>query len=382
MVGIRRFCFVLVAGCSLASCGGSPGIDNSQQPDAGPEPPAYDFTGVDSVIEAFVAEHAHIAGATLAVVRRGESQIYEQAYGEFELDRVSFIASTGKTLTVVVILTLADEGLIDMDRPVAEYLGWGDHQPGVTMRHILSMMSGIPAPSSGDFDDWFEDPCRRDPTTTLQDCARTVFQDETRTIPPMQEFRYSGASWQIAGAVAEIVTGQPWAVLVERWLASPCGLNATGYGNNGGTNAYPSDFDGDPDSLPETANPSLGGGAYSTVNDYSKVLLMHLHDGLCGDVRVLSEASVEAMQEDLVPDGVAMPIWRYEAINYGMGWWKYENEPTLLIDPGAYGARAYLDPEEGWGAIVILEARTVDGRALREALVPAIRAAAGAAKED
>ena len=83
---------------------------------------------------------------------------------------------------------------------------------------------------------------------------------------------------------------------------------------------------------------------------------------------------VQAMQEDLVPEGAAMPAWRPEAINYGMGWWKYEDEPGLLIDSGAFGARAHLHPDEGWGAIMILEAKSLDGSELRTRLVPAIRA--------
>jgi CubicO group peptidase (beta-lactamase class C family) len=282
-------------------------------------------------------------------------------------------------------LTLVDEGLLDLDRPVAEYLDWGDYHPGVTMRHLLSMMSGIPSPSSGQ-GTWFEDPCVADAATTLEECARGIFQDGSRSIPPGQEFRYSAAAWQLAGAVAELVSKRSWAELVEQRLASPCGLGGTGYGNIP-IDSYPNDFNGDPASLAETANPNLGGGAYSTVNDYSKVLLMHLHNGLCGPVRVLSEASVQAMQADLVPEGVTMPIWRLEAINYGMGWWKYDEEEYpeargLLIDSGAFGARAYLHPEDGWAAIVILESKSQDGRELRETLVPAIKSAVAEADID
>jgi CubicO group peptidase (beta-lactamase class C family) len=269
-----------------------------------------------------------------------------------------------------VILALADEGLVDMDRPVAEYLDWGDYRPGVTLGNILSMMSGIPGISGSA--SW-PFPCRDDPSTTLQDCAKEVLQDETRSISPGEEFRYSGPAWQIPGAVAEIVTGRSWAELVQQKLAWPCGLTTTGFWNRGG-GGYPSDFNGDPGSLPHTDNPSLGGGAYTTVNDYSKVLLIHLHGGLCGNVRVLSESSVAAMQEDLVPEGVAMPLWALGAVNYGMGWWKWGNEPNLLTDPGAFGAQAYLDPVEGWGAIVILEAGSNGAEALlRATLVPAIR---------
>lgn len=70
-----------------------------------------------------------------------------------------------------------------------------------------------------------------------------------------------------------------------------------------------------------------------------------------------------------------MPSWAPGAVNYGMGWWKYQNEPNLLIDPGSFGAQAYLDPVEGWGAIVIIEANVTGGsaQALRQTLVPAIR---------
>ncbi|MBW2628543.1 MAG: hypothetical protein JRE45_13060 [Deltaproteobacteria bacterium] len=102
---------------------------------------------------------------------------------------------------------------------------------------------------------------------------------------------------------------------------------------------------------------------------------MHLRDGLCGQERVLSPEMLQAMQEDLVPEGVAMPSWRPEAINYGMGWWKYEDEPGLLIDSGAYGARAVLHPEEDWGAIMIIETTSDEGHELFTRLVPVIRAA-------
>jgi CubicO group peptidase (beta-lactamase class C family) len=380
MVGYRLLRFVsrpavmLLAGSFLFACSSTASNENTEWVpyDSNLHAEKYDFSEVDSVVDAFLDAHADIDGATLAVVRRGESQIYERAYGTFERDRVSFIASTGKTLSVIVILALADEGLIDLDLDVAEYLDWGDHHPGVTIRNILSMMSGIPSRNSGAVEDWYFDPCVFDPDVTLEECARSVYQFEDHSVPPGQEFRYSAGAWQVAGAVAEAVADASWAELVQQKLASPCALQFTGY-TNIRTTDYPSDFNGDPESLPETANPYLGGGAYSTVTDYSKVLLMHLYDGVCDDARVLSQTSVRAMQEDLVPEGTAMPIWRPPAVNYGMGWWKYEDEPTLLIDPGAFGARAYLDPVEGWGAIAILEADTTDGAELRQTLVPAIR---------
>ncbi len=337
----------------------------------------YNFESVDDVVDEFMTDYPAVKGVTLAVVRRRESQIYEESYGDFDRDRISLLASTTKVLSAGVILGLVDDGLLELDRPIAEYLGWGDYHDAVTTEALLSMMSGIsktyyPNPC-------FPALCLCEPATSVQECGRSVFQDESLSISPGVEFRYSGGAWQLAGAVAEVVSGSTWAELVEEKLVMPCGLPNTGYLNRGGEQHYPDEFDGDPANTPPSENPQLGGGAYSTVNDYSKVLLMHLEDGLCGNERVLSPEMVRAMQEDLVPDGVAFPEWRPEAVNYGMGWWKYEDDPGLLVDSGSFGARAILHPDEGWGAIMIIETTSDNGRELRKRLVPAIRAALMAA---
>jgi CubicO group peptidase (beta-lactamase class C family) len=219
-------------------------------------------------------------------------------YGDFERNRISMIASVSKVLSAGVVLTMVDDGLLDLDRPVAEYLDWGDHHPDVTIRNIPSMMSGIPSISGSDTHD---DPCVYDPATTLKECAQSVFRDESRSKPPGEEFRYSAGGWQLAGGVAEVVSKSSWADVVERQLLSPCGLCNTGFRAGDDSIFYP--FDGDPSNLPATANPSLGGGAYSTVNDYSKVLLMHLRGGLCEQERVLSPEMVQLMQTGLGAGG-------------------------------------------------------------------------------
>ncbi|MBW1832371.1 MAG: beta-lactamase family protein [Deltaproteobacteria bacterium] len=196
----------------------------------------------------------------------------------------------------------------------------------------------------------------------MQECGRAVFQDESESILPGEEFRYSGDAWQLAGAVAEVVSGSSWAQLVEERLVAPCGLPNTGYLNGGAVSGYPHEFDGDPANIPPSENPPIDRSAYSTVNDYSKVLLMHLNGGLCGQARperVLSSEMVQLMQEDLVPAGVALPSFRPEAVNYGMGWWRFEEDSRLLVDSGAWGARAVLHPDEGSGAILIIELNTV-----------------------
>ncbi len=337
--------------------------------ESNPGAPSYDFSAVDSAVAEFM-DAEDVAGLTLAVVHRDHGQIHEMGYGDFDRERVSLIASTSKVLSAGIILTLVDDGVLELDRPVAEYLDWGDHHPTATMRSLLSMMSGVPE----------DDPCVKDPATSLQDCARLIFQDESQSVSAGEKFQYSADAWQLAGAVAEVVSGKTWFELVEERLVAPCGLENTGYRNVDSDDPYPEPLEGGPAAIALSDNPKIGGGAYTSVADYSKVLLMHLRDGRCAGEHVLSSAMVQSMQEALVPEGVLLPIWRFEAVNYGMGWWWFEDGPAPFVDTGAWGARSVLHPEEGWGAILIIEKTTSIGSIMYRDIVPHIRTAVMDAK--
>ena len=370
---VRLVCILALGAALFGGCSETPSSGDNWEPldyESNPHSVKYDFSAVDTAAESFVASSSGIPGLTLAVVRKDEGQIYEKGYGEFERDRIILVASAGKVLAAGVIVALVDDGLLELDRPVAEYLDWGDHHPGVTIENLLSMMSGIrgwPAPNH---------PCVHDPTTTVQECGRTVFQDESESVPPGDEYRYSGSAWQLAGAVAEVVSGKSWATLADEKLVQPCGLPNTGFLSTNSQLAYPAAFDGDPANWPTSDNPEIGGGAHITVNDYSKVLLMHLYGGLCGEERVLSPEMVQHMQKALTPDGVTFPVWTFPpAVSYGLGWFRSEDDPELLVDFGAWGAKAVLHLEEGWAAILLLENNFVTGNIMFMELVPLIREA-------
>lgn len=345
-----------LCGLALAAVGGCS--------DTNPPSRTYDFSAVDSAVADFMDAYG-VSGLTLAVVHKDDGQIYQMGYGDFDRERVSLIASTSKVLSAGVILTLVDDGVLELDRPVAQYLDWGGQHPTATIRSLLSMMSGIPE----------DDPCVRDPADSMQDCARVVFQDESQSVPAGEKFQYSADAWQLAGAVAEVVSGRTWAELVDERLVTPCGLTNTAYRNVDSYKPYAEALDGEPVDIPPSDNPVIAGGAYTTIADYGEVLLMHLRGGRCGEQRVLSTAMVQTMQEAMVPEGVPLPIWRFEAVNYGMGWWWFEEGPAPFVDTGAWGARSVLHPEEGWGAILIIEVNTAIGSIMYRDIVPHIREA-------
>ena len=324
------------------------------------------FTLFDQAVEQFVAEN-QLRGASAVVVHKDLGEVHRRGYGEFSEDRIYLIASSSKILSVGVILRLADQGLVDLDAPVSRYLSaWGNHKTDITLAQMLSNSAGM----VGLLDDPYYLPYLCQYTTlsgSLSDCARSIYSanDDAGRVPPDTTFRYGGGQWQMAGGVAEVVSKKTWAELVQETYGTPCGTEVLAYTNQfqnaaistlgSAATDYPRSFDGDISKLADTDNPSIEGGAYLTVQDYGRILMMHLRGGRCGERRVLSEASVARMQRDRIGQVYGGETGKsFEG--YGLGWWVDRDEPGVVLDPGAYGAAAYLDLPRGYGAFIAVEA--------------------------
>jgi CubicO group peptidase (beta-lactamase class C family) len=332
-----------------------------------PEPVDYDFSAVSPIVQDFVDER-WLNGAGLIIVHRDDGVIYEDHWGEFSKDRVSLIASSSKMITAGVLLRLQDEDLLDIDSPVADAVEWGVGNPEVTPAQLMSNSSGlvglVPNPAYGPYI------CQYLPFGTIQDCAASIFNnldDENDVVAPDTEFRYGGAQWQVAGAVAEAVSGKSWAELIDEIYVQPCALESLAYNNNLALIAsegfrYPASFNGDPTTLASTENPNMEAGAYITTGDYGKLLLMHLRGGACDDNQVLTQESLDLMHADRIGDvygGDAYSSGR----GYGMGWW-VDRESGRISDEGAYGAVPWLDLADGYGAYLVIEADSATGNEL------------------
>lgn len=340
-----------------------------------------EFSEVDETIDEFVADEG-LDGAALVVVDREDGVVHEHYAGEFGPDRVSLIASSSKMLTAGILMRLDDQGLLDVDAPVAEVVDWGAGNPEVTPVQLLSNSSGL----VGLIDEPTFPPylCQYLPVGTLQDCAETIFtttDDDDRVVPPDTEFRYGGGQWQVAGAVAEVASGQSWAELVESTYVEPCGVDSLGYNNHfaqrevlgdGDPLAYPRNFGADPATLAPTTNPNMEGGAYIDPLDYAELLLMHLRGGRCGDTRVLSEEAVERMHADRIGPTYDGDTGFDDRPGYGLGWWVLGGDGSVIEDGGAFGSVPWLDLDDGYGVYLVVEDRARTGARLAGQVRPLI----------
>ncbi len=272
-----------------------------------------------------------LPGASLLVVQHGEL-VEQEAWLDYELDTAVPIASATKWLTAAMIMTLVDDGLIDLDAPISTYVpaAAGYTVGTITMRMLLSFTSGLVADALV--------PCFDDPAVTLLECSTEIVKMGT-VHPPGAAFRYGGQHMHVAGAIAEIVTGQSFVDLLGERILQPLGMTRTGMFQVG-------DF-----RLEDVTHPMPAGSAFSTLGDYGRFLEMIVHDGVAPDGTVIIRPeSITEMQRDQIADaayGGAAPYRVALESPYGLGEWLDWTDETgaalVLSSDGKFGFRPWID---------------------------------------
>ena len=120
--------------------------------------------------------------------------------------------SIGKSFTAVALLQLADEGRVDFQAPVTDYLPWfaiqSDHDP-IRLHHLLTHTAGITA--GLDFA----------PANTIQVWG---LRDAVAASPPGTFFHYSNVGYKVLGEVLRAVTGETYGPTIQTRILDPLGL--------------------------------------------------------------------------------------------------------------------------------------------------------------
>lgn len=174
--------------------------------------------------------------ATAALVRvggtdgrwRGSSGVHDLTTGRAADPDARFRAgSVTKVFTAAVVLQLAAEGKVDLDRSARSYLpelipaSYG----GVTVRQLLNHTHGIPAADSSGttVEEWYANRFRiHDP----EEMVRSATAKE-REFEPGEQQHYLNIGYTIAGLLVERVTGDSYERQVARRVLKPLGLRDT-----------------------------------------------------------------------------------------------------------------------------------------------------------
>lgn len=302
------------------------------------QPTAQTALTVDERVQLLLDAGAGITSIQYAMMDSGE--IVESGVGGvyskqenrlLTTENLFGIGSTSKMFTTAAMMRLADQGKVDLDRPVTDYIPeftMADARyKDITVRMLLNHSSGLMGSTYGN-GFLFDDADTQAHDTLLADLAT-----QTLKADPGAFSVYCNDGFTLAEIVIERVSGMSFTDFIHQEITDPLGMAQT--------QTMQDDFDRS--SIVRTYNPSapeqetptdavniIGtGGVYATAEDLCRFAQI-----FTGEADVLTDASREATFHKEYADGQWLDV-ENNTVGYGLGWDSVDLYPFNL-----YGIQA------------------------------------------
>ncbi len=311
-------------------------------------------------LDAYIAEYMpamNAPGLTLALTNTSATRRVA-GYGYANLDQhvavtpdhLFQIGSISKSFVALVLLQLHEEGKLDLQKPILDYLPdlpivteYGT----VTIHHMLTHTSGLPD----------------NLTVFSADPAARLVQGFT----PGQHFHYCNAGFDILGLLAAQLDGRPWRVLLEQRILAPLGMTATtpvistahrartavGYEPFRDDENYPRQGKLAP--APNLIVDDTAGCIASTPADMARYARMLLDNGKAANGRIVSEDSFARMSTPYIKAEDFSPTASY---GYGIAVDTLDGHKILRHTGGmvAFASSIHVDVDGGVAAFASINA--------------------------
>jgi CubicO group peptidase (beta-lactamase class C family) len=302
-----------------------PGQDLKPQPRAaqapgsaksGPaqEPGSHELTQADleAFLDGFVPfalKSGDMAGMVISVVKDGQV-LLQKGYGyanvknkqpmnpELTLIRPG---STSKLFTWTAVMQLVEEGKIDLDRDINDYLDFritSKFQKPITMRDLMTHRAG--------FEEGLKTILLTDPGKFIS--TEKYLKEHQRPVmyPPGQVPAYSNYGAALAGYIVQRVSGEPFESYVERHIFAPLGMTRSTFRQPLPAQLAPDMSQGymsasEPPRAFEGIITAPAGSMSTTADDMSKFMIAYLQQGEYKGNRILKPETVRQMFQPAVP---------------------------------------------------------------------------------
>ena len=292
-------------------------------------------------------------GVALAIVK-GDDVIHRGVFGwrdvENQLhmteDTRFAMASVTKSFTAMSIAQLVDDGKLEWDKPVREYLPEfilddpyvTQH---VTVRDMLCHRTGLP---------------RHDLSAWRLDISRAEFVKRMKyfkfSATFREKFQYNNLMYYVSAYLVEKLSNQKWEDFIQQRIFSPLKMTASNFkpeppeAGQFTAKGYRIDRDTDgsakglinmPFGLHTELSPGSAGALFSTLADLTQWLKVHVNDGHVGDVQIVSPENLKQMHlpQMVIPGGGFIEALMGNTIfTYGMGWFIEPYRGYTLIHHG------------------------------------------------
>ena len=367
MAKSRMGLILLVMAClfalSLAGC--SKTIELKPEEASAKDTPAS-FSDIDEYIQQQM-QAEDIPGLAVVVVHEDEV-VYLKGFGVTSLrtpspvtpQTVFDLASSSKSFTALAVLLLRDEGLIDLEAPVQQYLPdfqLSDPQASaqITVRQLLHQTSGLPG--------IFSEPLVLFQGSDAMGKMIAALGRVRLNRPPGSSFEYADMNYCLLGALIEKVAGIPFEDYMQQRIFTPLGMTHT--------TMYPGEAaefdraDGHQPmfgrivtrNIPIYRSAAPAGWVMSCAEDMGQWLLVNLNEGRTAKGQVIPADDIKEMHTP----GVLFEE-NGEEVGYGMGWFVgHSADDVLLIwhggDTPNFMSDMILVPEYKLGVVVLVNSQ-------------------------
>jgi len=286
---------------------------------------------------------ADVPGTAVAVVD-DTGIIWKAVYGhtcrggkELITEETLFsIQSMSKSFTALGVLMAVQEGVLDLDVPVSEYLpdfivnSPHEKHPErkMTLRHLLSHRAGFTheAPLGGNYDDR--------PHTFNEHVISIA--DTWLRYPVGYRYSYSNLGIDLAGYILQEKVGMPFWDYIEKKILNPIGMTQSTM---------------NPEKILESSNRAIGhvsaqskvqcgipvivpmipaGGVYTNIIDMAEYLRFHINKGVVDGEIILNRKLIEEMHTVAFPE-------KHQRAGYGLCLDRGQVEKTYILQHGGGG---------------------------------------------
>jgi CubicO group peptidase (beta-lactamase class C family) len=310
-------------------------------------------------------EETQTPGATLALVK-GDEIVYSNGFGKSTIqenapitpDSILRTASVGKIFTAVVVSQFVQQGKLQWNVPIRNYLkGLSSRISELTLHQLLTHTAGL------------RDAFRFKGSADDQALRETVlsWKDDLFFQEPDKFFSYSNYGYSIAGLVIEELSGESYAAALEKMLFEPAGMRHTTFPAVLANGICDSVVEG------EKAKKYHGfrdhaafrpvGFHISTVNDLARFLTVILNKGKVDEQQVFSPCVFERLCLPRVHALSHPSAIHYSNPMYGYGVIMHEFRGVQVVEhPGqlpGFGCRLLWAPDFQFGIAVMTNATGV-----------------------
>ncbi|MFC1725661.1 serine hydrolase domain-containing protein, partial [candidate division KSB1 bacterium] len=226
------------------------------------------------------------------------------------------MASISKPITATGLMKLVEEGKVDLNKPVNDYISparltaYEGDVSDVTVRHILNHTSGLPTHYTCFY---LDEPDRQPPAM-----PESIRRYGIIVFPPGEFYQYANFGFSIADHIISKVSHRSFPEFMKREVFLPLGMTHTSIDVAPGFEEYAAErygSDGDPVPFYISDHPGAS-QVYCSAHDLIRFGMFHLKNHLQGQEQILKDKTIDLMKKDSDPNP--------DNNRYGLGWFLKE----------------------------------------------------------